>query len=371
MLIKLLLVSARADFGGGPGHIDLLINHLPDHFEIYIACPDDKPFYPKWKQNSRVKGIFRLPHRKFHFLAFLKLLLFIRANNIALVHSHGKGAGLYSRLLRPFLRDRRTVHTFHGMHIDQYNSSMRKLYLGYEKTMARFSDTLINVSFGEQKICTDLHLFKKEKSVVIRNGIKALARIDGARNRLSLPDDYFIVTTISRFDYQKNMSLALSVAALLKNQNKILFLWIGDGEEREKLETEAQLSHLRNIKFAGYQSEIQTYLSAADVYLSTSLWEGLPLALLEACSLGLPIVATDVVGNNEVVEHDQNGFLFPVDSKEKAVEGILKLYTDKETYNKMSLCSEAVFENKFRVEQMVEKTADVYDNLLKNKKGLT
>ena len=118
-----------------------------------------------------------------------------------------------------------------------------------------------------------------------------------------------VVTTISRFDYAKNMSLAYEIAKNFKDNSSIVFLWLGDGDDRIKFESMAQKDGA-NIIFTGFADEVPAYLSATDIYLSTSRWEGLPYALIEAQSLGIPIVATNVVGNNEVVENGKNGFLF-------------------------------------------------------------
>ena len=120
--MKILLVTLRADWGGGPQHVDLLINNISEKFEIYVTCPNDKPYYEKWKNNPKVKDIFILPHRKFSFKKLIGLSNFVKNHNIEIIHSHGKGAGIYSRLLKLFNYNLKIIHTLHGFHIREYNN---------------------------------------------------------------------------------------------------------------------------------------------------------------------------------------------------------------------------------------------------------
>jgi len=118
-----------------------------------------------------------------------------------------------------------------------------------------------------------------------------------------------IIATISSFNYQKNMFMVYIVTKMFKDYNNIIFLWIGDRHDKELLERKAKEEKL-NIYFTGITKDIPFYLSATDIYLSTSIWEGLPISLIEAQSLGIPIVATDVVGNNKVVVNNNNRCIF-------------------------------------------------------------
>jgi glycosyltransferase involved in cell wall biosynthesis len=98
------------------------------------------------------------------------------------------------------------------------------------------------------------------------------------------------------------------------------------------------------------------------VYLSTSRWEGLPLSLLEASSLGLVIVASNVVGNNEVVVDGENGFLYDPNDIDQAANRLTQLIDDKTLYEKMSENAQAIFEKKFHSSTMISKLADVYSS---------
>jgi len=357
---KILLITVRADYGGGPKHVDLLLNNISDKFEVYVACPRDKPYFQYWTENPRVKDIFLVPHRKFQLAKLRQLAAYCKQNSIELVHSHGKGAGVYARLLKLLLPQLKVVHTFHGMHIGEYSSLQKKLYFLYEKALAALTDKFINVSEGEKMQCLDFNLFKPEHSVVMYNAISPLQK--DLAGRCPALQNKTVVATISRFDFPKYMDLAYQIAKSFKNNPNLVFLWVGDGQDKHKLEKLASQENLTNILFTGFSDNVAQYLSWADIYLSTSRWEGLPYALMEAASLGIPIVASNVVGNNEIVKPGEKGFLFNLQSPEVAVNYINVLANDKELYAAMSAAAQHTFRKKFRIEAMIAKLESVYEN---------
>jgi len=355
--VKLLYITVRADHGGGPKHLDLLINNLSDKFEIYVACPTDAPYYNLWAGNANVASLHRIPHRKFSLVTLLSLRNFIKSNKITVVHSHGKGAGVYARTLKLLLPGLKVVHTFHGVHIQEYGLLQKKAYFLFEKTARMLTDKFINVSNGEKDVCLSSGFSTAAKTCVIYNGI-ALPDVQGGG--ASKSSEIFTVATISRFDYSKNMQLAYEIAKEFVPIPEIRFLWIGDGPDKAALEEKARAEQINNIIFTGFKDNPTDYLYRSDIYLSTSRWEGLPIALVEAASIGLPIVASYVTGNNEVVSHGDNGFLYPINNIEDAVQHIHLLYADKHVHNRLSCRSKEIFDKLFRVEDMVHKTEAVY-----------
>ena len=360
--MKILFITLRADHGGGPKHVDLLINNLSSEIEIYLACPQDRPYYDLWSESKKIKDIFILPHRKFSVKKLLGLNKFIKDKDVKIIHSHGKGAGIYSRILKILNPRLKIVHTLHGVHIGEYGFLKKSAYIFLERFLTLFTDKFINVSNSENSVCLKLGLFKKSKSEVVYNGIKALFKDDSAKIKFDLSGKK-VVTTISRFDYAKNMSLAYEIAKNFKDNLSIVFLWLGDGDDRAKLESMAQKDGA-NIIFTGFADEVPAYLSATDIYLSTSRWEGLPYALIEAQSLGIPIVATNVVGNNEVVENGKSGFLF--EDAQQACRDIEILLNDDKIYSKMQAEALLNFKDKFDIGVMIRKVEKIYEQIFEN-----
>ncbi|WP_298043207.1 glycosyltransferase [uncultured Campylobacter sp.] len=357
--MKILFITLRADHSGGPKHVDLLINNLSSEIEIYLACPQDKPYYDLWSKSKKVKDIFILPHRKFSVKKLFELNKFIKDNDIKIIHSHGKGAGIYSRMLKILNPRLKIVHTLHGVHIGEYGFLKKSAYIFLERFLTLFTDKFINVSNSENSLCLKLRLFKKSKCEIVYNGIKALLKDDNAKIKFNLSGKR-VVTTISRFDYAKNMSLAYEIAKNFKDSPNIVFLWLGDGDDRAKFESMAQKDGA-NIIFTGFTGEVPAYLSITDIYLSTSKWEGLPYALIEAQSLGIPIVATNVVGNNEVVENGKSGFLF--ENAQQACQDIEILLNDEKIYGKMQAEALLNFKDKFEIRVAIGKMEQIYKEL--------
>lgn len=364
MAKRMAHITVRADYGGAPNYINTMINNTSPSFDIYIACPKDEPYYNIWRSNKRVKDLCVLPHRKFSVSHFISLIKFIKKNKIELIQANGKGAGSY-RFLKIFCPKVKVLYAYRGFHIHDYSKFQRKLYFIYERIMVFFTNRVINVSKGEQQQCINHKVLKKRLSAQIYNGINPLKLKE---NRL-LKEEYkdkFVISTLSRFDIQKNMGLMYDIAWRLKSHSDIKFIFIGDGEDKSVLEKKAQKEGLKNIDFVGFKNhdEIAEYFTITDLYLTTARWEGLPFALVEATSVGLPIVASDVVGNNEVCLNNQNGLLFPSEDAIKAVEAILQLYTDREMLKSFGLKSSKIFQEYFTVVQMVANHEKLYEEVL-------
>lgn len=361
---RVIHVTSRADYGGAPNYINTMINNMSEDFDIYLACPKDEPYYNIWSNNKRVKGLFILPHREFSLKHFINLVKFVKKNKIQVFQANGKGAGSY-RFIKLFNWKLKVLYAYRGFHIHKYSNIQRKFYFAYERFMTLFTDKVINVSKGEQEQCIDKGVLKKSLSCQIYNGINPLKKkeVEELSNRYK---GKFVISTLSRFDIQKNMILMYKIAKELRDYKDIHFIWIGDGDDKPILEQKAIEEDLHNIDFVGFKNhkEIAEFFSVTDLYLTTARWEGLPFALVEATSIGLPIVASDVVGNNEVCVHNKNGKLYPSQDVQKAVESILHLYHNREVLNNYAEESLNIFKQFFTVEQMVSNHENLYNQVI-------
>lgn len=158
------------------------------------------------------------------------------------------------------------------------------------------------------------------------------------RARASANPQILSVGTISA---QKHYDLLVDVAAVLKNRIDVgampKFLIAGNGADLENMRTMAR-DHdvVDHVHFLGERSDIAQLMQSSDLYLNTSRYEGMPVALLEAMASGLPIIATKVAGNTELVGHMENGLLCPLDDAKSLAEAILKLIDDDKLYRHCS-----------------------------------
>lgn len=361
---RVLLITVRADVGGGPKHVYDLARSLSSEFIVDIACPKQEPYWDKY--SSVINGdMLELPFRKFSFCKGQKLLSHVKAKNVHVIHSHGKGAGVYGRYLSS-LSGVPLVHTPHGIHIGSYGPLLKRLYFMYEKIGSRIDDCTIYVSESERAEAKRLGLWSKTRNIVVKNGTESIPETVLAegrhrqRNNLGFEAKDVVVVTLSRFDYQKNMMDMLRVADLLRDDKRVKFCLVGDGPDLVRMKEWCQTNNLNNVFFPGFSLVPQDYLLASDIYLSTARWEGLPLAVIEAMALGLPVIASDVVGNNEAVDHERTGYLFPLGKNEIAASLVRKLIANQDCRHELGLRGKLRQRSMFSIETMVAETKCVY-----------
>ena len=347
-MINILFISSRADIGGGPLQMfDIISNIDRDKFTIFAALPDEEPFYGKIKS----LGVKTLPisKRSISILDFIRLVKFVYSNNIDIIHSHGKGAGIYSRPLKLFCPKVKVIHTFHGFHYDRMSKAKEWLHKTAEKFLSRFTDRFINVSEGEQLRYASAGLLDFKKSVLIKNFlpleklkiIEQLLKNIGGETSLEKPapkakldpaDNILRFCAVARFDPVKQMPFL--VEAFVKASNslgqKIKLIIAGGGEEFEKCrELAARMNAGSLIDFLGERTDAFEIMAGCDIYVSASRREGLSMSMLEAAAMGMPILAPRVPGIAELVRPYEKGVLFEnadYESSARAMALIIEKY---------------------------------------------
>lgn len=235
------------------------------------------------------------------------------------VHSHLVHANLLARITRIVVRMPLLICTAHN--INEGGKFRELLY----RITDRLCELTTNVSQEAVNRYIDIRIAPKHKMKLVPNGIvvdqfKGLIDYEGhVRRELGIRSDEFIWLAVGRLvpvkDYE-NMITAFS-RVIGKQSNSVLLI-VGIGPDREALEQLCvTLQVQQQVKFLGLRRDISSLMSVADAFLLSSKWEGLPMVLLEACASGLPIVATDVGGNKEVVHEGLNGYLaMPNDSQQ-------------------------------------------------------
>lgn len=359
--LKILMITVRADYGGGPEHLYQLLNLNSDN-GLFVAAPNDEPYFEKYKRIVGSRNIIKIPHRKFSLIILLELIKFVKKNQISIVHSHGKGAGIYSRLITLFTKVK-CIHTFHGIHIGNYGFLSRILYLYLERILSLITDRFITVSKSERSKILRLKITQENKIALIENGVNIPK--DSIRPELKYKSNKIL--QVSRFDFAKNSLLLLDIVNELnkkKDEEKFEFHIIGDGPDRILLENKFKDKGISNVVFHGFQGNLTKYYSDSFCYISTSRWEGLPLTLLESMSHGTPSIVTKVDGNKDLVSHGQNGYLFNINSPQEAADFILKLKNDKELYQDLSKNAKQLIADNFSIVNMIKQTENLYLSLV-------
>ena len=320
--MRVLFLTVRADLGGGPEHLYQLLRHKPETVTAFVACPKDKPYYDRFRKITGEESIVELPHRSFSLRALLKVAAFIKTSKVDILHSHGKGAGLYARLLG-LITGRPVVHTFHGLHVGTYSQAKKAAYLVLERALGRCTRKAICVSQGEASVIQSTGLIALQKLVVIPNGIE----IPNTVSRPAWDGGTLRIVAVNRYDHQKNPDLLIDIARALVNTVDFQMEVIGTGHRIDDIQARVTREGLdQNVRLIGGVPNPREYFRSAHVFLSTSRWEGMPLAVLEAMSEGLFVLATNVVGNADIIQSGTNGYLFQ--TRDEAVHLLRTLTSD-------------------------------------------
>jgi glycosyltransferase involved in cell wall biosynthesis len=247
---------------------------------------------------------------------------FLRHEDIEIVHAHQYTPFFYALMARWLWRQATLVFHEHGRHQPDYPRPKRILL---NRTLLGRRDRVVAVGQAVRKALIDNEGLPPARVEIIYNGV-ALASSEPiecvrteVRGELAIRNDAFMVIQVARLDPIKDHVTALRAFAALCAQraNSVLVL-VGDGPEREALAALArQLGIDAKTRFLGTRGDVRRLLAAADVFLLSSISEGIPLTVIEAMAEGLPVVATNVGGMNEVVLDGDTGLLAPSGCPEK------------------------------------------------------
>jgi glycosyltransferase involved in cell wall biosynthesis len=242
--------------------------------------------------------------------ALRRLVGLLQSQRFDVIHLHSSKAGFLGRLAARIAgSNAAVVYSPHGLSfLGNQSLAKRQLYLMLERIAGRLCDRIIAVSASEREIIAQAGLISPDRIVQIENGIPPIALPAGfdrsaMRRTLGQPGDAPLIGSVARLSAQKNPHLFLDAAAqVLRNQPDARFVWCGGGELFEPASAYArELGIEAACHFLGHRDDAHQVLAALDYFWLTSDYEGMPLALLEAMALRVPIIATDVVGTRDLL----------------------------------------------------------------------
>lgn len=245
-----------------------------------------------------------------------------------IVHGHSSKGGFLARLAARGRPGIKTVYNPHGFAFQMRTSALQQaLYLGLERLAGRWTDRLVAVGESQRELAVSRRIVSAERVVVIPGGVdpgqfQHPRRPGDLPRELGLPADTPLVGTVAALTPQKGLEYLLQAAALIKREpHPAHFVVVGDGAHKRRLRRLARDLGVRDtVHFLGQREDVPRLLADLDVFVMPSLWEGLPYALLEAGAAGLPVVATRIPGNSDLIEDRVTGRLVaPADGLELGV----------------------------------------------------
>jgi glycosyltransferase involved in cell wall biosynthesis len=360
-----------ADFGGAERALMYLLNGLDRQqwrpILFYHAADSEMPSWIEEAHHAgievravpRLEGKWNMPH-------WPRFFADLRRAGPAVFHAHVTWplACTEALLLARLARVPVVIATMQLFWDLPYNTGMRLK----RRLVAAAVDRYIAVSHenaGQIRATFDL---ASDKLRVVHNAVDVDLFASSRRSDPSLraelagtPDKPIVLTT-ARLTDQKGHRHLLEAAVQVP---EAVFVMAGHGPERDALESQAQrLGISDRVKFLGFRGDIPDLLASCDVFVLPSLYEGLPLALLEAAAVGKPVVATTVGGVGEIVIHDETGLLVSPADPPALAAALRRLLADPDVARRLAAAASMHVRRTFSLEAMVKSVTAIYDQLL-------
>lgn len=335
-----------------------LINGIDNEFEVLVAygvrketLENFKVYFNKNVKFIQVKNFTRSINLSKDFKAWKEIKKIVKKEKPDIVHLHSSKAGILGRLAVNGNKIK-MFYNPHGFSFLKKDDSILKrgMYWNIEKFVAMVNKNCIIVgcSKGEFEEAKKLN----RRAICINNGIDIKKMLTETKDIQTKDIDYenIKICTIGRIGYQKNPELFNEIAKKFPN---IQFTWIGEGELKEKLTGS-------NILITGWKErrDVLQILNDNDIFVLTSLWEGLPLSLLEAMYMKKICIVSNCIGNRDVIKNRKNGYIS--NGLEDFIENIKKVITNKEQNDMIISNAYDDVVNNYNIEIMTEKYRKEY-----------
>lgn len=291
--------------------------------------------------------------------------------HLDIVHTHSSKAGVLGRLAAHRVGGSAVVHTLHGFPFHPYQSwPRRRCYLELERRMGRITDRTLAVGSQVAAEAIRLRIASPDRILAIESAIEPGVEVvtperrRRARALLGIPEGAEVVGTVGRLDTQKAPLDAVAAFARLGRPGA-LFVWMGGGPMTDGVRREIERRRLTGrFLLAGERPDVRTLLPGLDVFCLASLYEGLPCALVEAMTCGLPVVATTVNAVPQVVHAGRTGLLVPPHAPHSLALAIGYLLDHPRVAERLAQAGRAAVAEGFDVGGLGRDLLDTYESAL-------
>jgi glycosyltransferase involved in cell wall biosynthesis len=296
----------------------------------------------------------------------IRFLRVCRRERVAIWHGHDYKSNLLGLILKRFW-SMKLLTTVHGW---VKETPRTPLYYSIDRRCLKYYDQVIAVSPDLFAECRAWGV-RPERCALIENAIDQLefspcARIADAKGRLGVPPSRLLIGSVGRLSDEKNFPcLIAAVDRLLGAGVDVELIICGEGEREGELNALiGKLGREDRIRLLGYKEDPRPFYEALDVFALSSVREGLPNVLLEAMSMGVPVVSTRVAGIPRLIQNDANGLLVDADSVDELTQALTRLSADPELRQHLRRAGRETIESRYGFEERMRKIKEVYDRLL-------
>lgn len=364
MPLRVLQIIPTLVRGGAEKQMTLLATGLPrDRFDVHVAVLTHTGPLEATLREADIPVTLIGKRWKLDPAAYFRLKRHIQELKPDIVHTWLFAANAYGRRAA---FSAGVKHVLAGERcVDPWKSGAQ---LTIDRLLAKRTERIVTNSSG----VVDFYASKglpQEKFVVIPNGIGPAppSRLDRAAflQSIGLPADAEVIAAVGRLWPQKRIKDLIWAADLLKCiRDKTHLLIIGDGPQRDRLERfREQTETVDRVHFLGERPDVMDILPHCQCLWLGSSYEGQSNAIMEAMNAGLPVVATDIPGNRDLVVPNQTGFLVDVGDRAAFAQRTQAILTDPELAKRLGEAGQRRIREHFSVEQMINRHAELYESL--------
>lgn len=363
--MKIAYVTTRADaIGGVQIHIMDMCSALQERgHDVKVFVGGEGPFLQALEKRGIhfecIPSMQRAIHPVADIRAYVLLKRALRTFAPDLISTHSSKAGWLGRVAG-FRLGVPTVFTAHGWAFtDGVPLLKAKIFARAEKMVAPLASKIITVSENDRACGLAHGVGRPEKYAAIHNGMPEVPAEYRAKQNAAVPQ----IIMVARFERQKDHTSLFRALSLLVDLPWEL-VCIGDGPlQDESFSLAQQLGIDDRIRFLGAVDNVAEHLANSAMFVLSSHWEGLPRSIVEAMRAGLPVIASDVGGVREQVIDGQTGILVERGDPTALRNAIAKLLMDSPLRSALGAGGRDLYEQKFRFEQMLHKTIQIYDEV--------
>lgn len=372
--LRVCILLPRLKIGGAEVQVLHLVKNLDkSSFAVFLCCMQPGDGVMENEAQSHVEFMFQLQFRWRNFpITFTRLISFLRRYRIDILHCHLGLADTIGRLAGWLAGVPVIMTTEHGKHL--WKSWQHLLF---ERMLVRVTDMRICVSRDIMDLRMGREGTPREKLVLIPNAVELSDVSRPGRGRAAVMTEFGwhvedpLVISIGRLVTAKNYTLLVdSIRIVQREVPDVRCLVVGEGPCRESIEERIATHSLGgNFSLAGYRRDISDLLGAADVFVLSSIREGLPVSLLEAMAAGKGIAATNVGGIPDAISDGVSGLLVPPENPEALARAIQRLLHDVEFRQTLGEAAAGEVLERFNVRNTAARIAGIYSALFNGKTG--
>jgi glycosyltransferase involved in cell wall biosynthesis len=383
----ILYLVTQTELGGAQRYILDLSENLKNKFKITVGFgkPEKNQelldeLTKKNIDNVIIPHLIRAISPVNDLLAFLEIVKLIKKIKPDIIHLNSSKISILGSIASGFAsfaynsrHSHYIIYTVHGWVFNEPLPKWKKLFYKYaEKITARWKDKIICVAEFDRQLAIKEKIAPENKLITIHNGVSPINFLtkSDALNQLSQikpitqpADKNILIGAIGNLYKTKGYEYLIEAVNILVARYGLCVtcIIIGEGEERKNLEKLIKKLKLENNFFLlGEIKNAAQFLSAFDIYVCSSVKEGLPYSIIEAMQAGLPVIATDVGGNPELIKNQTDGILVPAKNPEKLAEEIITLINNPNIRENLGKSTRQKALKNFTLQRMIEETEKLY-----------